>query len=282
MSRASNARWKTRSSSSSSSGSKPSALACAFTSRIASRKPRLTSGFIAKLLKPAARSAPMKTAVSSRSRMRSASPDSSAARHCGIARLLMDAQRLAATAPMPRKFVTRYAWPSVLSWIDSARGRRMRPSARRRAYELSYAGSLAFPTCPRSDTAAHTIQRTGLTQGPESSRHKKGRTYMATEFIVTLKDRPGSLAAAAQALADGGVNLWGTAASTKAGKGTVGFVVKDKDTAKARRAQEGRSAGHGAQGDRGAFGRQARDARTGHVKAREGEDQHRVRVRARA
>src|SRR5688500_20138086 len=59
---------------------------------------------------------------------------------------------------------------------------------------------------------------------------------MATEFIVTLKDRPGSLAAAAQALADGGVNLWGTAASTSGGKGTVGFVVKDKDTAKARRA----------------------------------------------
>lgn len=59
---------------------------------------------------------------------------------------------------------------------------------------------------------------------------------MATEFIVKLRDRPGSLAAAAQALADGGVNLWGTAASTSAGKGTVGFVVKDKDTAKARRA----------------------------------------------
>ena len=59
---------------------------------------------------------------------------------------------------------------------------------------------------------------------------------MATEFIVKLKDRPGSLAAAAQALADGGVNLWGTAASTSAGKGTVGFVVKDKDATKARRA----------------------------------------------
>jgi hypothetical protein len=59
---------------------------------------------------------------------------------------------------------------------------------------------------------------------------------MATEFIVKLKDRPGSLAAAAQALADAGVNLWGTAASTSAGKGTVGFVVKDKDTTKARRA----------------------------------------------
>jgi hypothetical protein len=32
------------------------------------------------------------------------------------------------------------------------------------------------------------------------------------------------------------VNLWGTAASTSAGKGTVGFVVKDKDATKARRA----------------------------------------------
>ena len=59
---------------------------------------------------------------------------------------------------------------------------------------------------------------------------------MATEFIVKLPDRPGSLAAAAKALADGGVNLWGTAASTGGGKGTVGFVVQDKDTAKARRA----------------------------------------------
>jgi hypothetical protein len=59
---------------------------------------------------------------------------------------------------------------------------------------------------------------------------------MATEFIVKLKDRPGSLAGAAKALADGGVNLWGTAASTSAGKGTVGFVVKDKDATKARRA----------------------------------------------
>jgi hypothetical protein len=59
---------------------------------------------------------------------------------------------------------------------------------------------------------------------------------MATEFIVKLKDRPGSLAAAAKALADGGVNLWGTAASTSAGKGTIGFVVKDKDATKARRA----------------------------------------------
>jgi hypothetical protein len=59
---------------------------------------------------------------------------------------------------------------------------------------------------------------------------------MATEFIVKLRDRPGSLASAAQALADGGVNLWGTAASTSGGSGTVGFVVKDKDAAKARRA----------------------------------------------
>src|SRR5437773_11197009 len=59
---------------------------------------------------------------------------------------------------------------------------------------------------------------------------------MATEFIVKLRDRPGSLAAAAQALADGGVNLWGTAASTGGGKGTVGCVVKDKDGTKARRA----------------------------------------------
>lgn len=59
---------------------------------------------------------------------------------------------------------------------------------------------------------------------------------MATEFIVKVKDRPGTLATAAQALADGGVNLWGTAGMTGGGKGTLGFVVKDKDAAKARRA----------------------------------------------
>ncbi len=59
---------------------------------------------------------------------------------------------------------------------------------------------------------------------------------MATEFIVKLRDRPGQLAAAAKALADAGVNLWGTGASTAGGQGTVGFVVKDKDATKARRA----------------------------------------------
>ena len=59
---------------------------------------------------------------------------------------------------------------------------------------------------------------------------------MATEFIVNLRDRPGQLAEATKALADAGVNLWGSAASTARGKGTVGFVVKDRDTAKARRA----------------------------------------------
>ncbi len=52
---------------------------------------------------------------------------------------------------------------------------------------------------------------------------------MATEFIVKAKDRPGQLAAAAQALADAKVNLWGTGASTSGGAGTIGFVVKDKD-----------------------------------------------------
>src|SRR5712692_8923653 len=59
---------------------------------------------------------------------------------------------------------------------------------------------------------------------------------MATEFVIKLKDRPGQLAAAAKALADAKVNLWGTGAATGGGGGTVGFIVKDKDTAKARRA----------------------------------------------
>lgn len=55
---------------------------------------------------------------------------------------------------------------------------------------------------------------------------------MATEFIIKLKDRPGTLAALAKALGDAGVNLRGMGGS----KGVVGIVVGDKDTAKARRA----------------------------------------------
>ena len=55
---------------------------------------------------------------------------------------------------------------------------------------------------------------------------------MATEFTVKLADRPGTLAALASALADAGVNL----RSLGGLKATVGIVVADKDTAKARRA----------------------------------------------
>ena len=55
---------------------------------------------------------------------------------------------------------------------------------------------------------------------------------MATEFIVKLADRPGQLAALATALGDAGVNIRGMGGN----KGTVGLVVSDKDTAKARRA----------------------------------------------
>jgi hypothetical protein len=55
---------------------------------------------------------------------------------------------------------------------------------------------------------------------------------MATEFIVKLKDRAGTLAPLVSALGDAGVNL----RSIGGNKGVVGLVVSDKDTAKARRA----------------------------------------------
>ena len=55
---------------------------------------------------------------------------------------------------------------------------------------------------------------------------------MATEFLVKLKDRPGTLAGLTGALAGAGVNL----RSIGGTKGVVGLVVSDKDTAKARRA----------------------------------------------
>ena len=55
---------------------------------------------------------------------------------------------------------------------------------------------------------------------------------MATEFVVKVPDRAGQLAALAGALADGGVNLRAIGAN----KGSVGIIVSDADTAKARRA----------------------------------------------
>src|SRR5260221_11560452 len=55
---------------------------------------------------------------------------------------------------------------------------------------------------------------------------------MPTEFSVKLKDRPGQLASLAAALGAAKVNIRAIGAT----KGTVGIVVGDKDTAKARRA----------------------------------------------
>ncbi len=55
---------------------------------------------------------------------------------------------------------------------------------------------------------------------------------MATEFIVKLKDRPGTLAPVVGALGDAGVNMRSIGGS----KGILGLVVADKDAAKARRA----------------------------------------------
>ncbi len=59
---------------------------------------------------------------------------------------------------------------------------------------------------------------------------------MATEFVVTLKDRPGQFAALASALGDAGVNIRSIAAGTSKGAGMIGLLVGDKDSAKARRA----------------------------------------------
>jgi hypothetical protein len=55
---------------------------------------------------------------------------------------------------------------------------------------------------------------------------------MATEFIVKLADRPGTLAPVLDALSAAKVNL----RSIGGNKGIVGLVVSDKDTTKARRA----------------------------------------------
>jgi hypothetical protein len=55
---------------------------------------------------------------------------------------------------------------------------------------------------------------------------------MATEFIVTLPDRPGQLATLTNALGEAGVNLRSVGGS----RGQIGVVVSDADTVKARRA----------------------------------------------
>jgi len=55
---------------------------------------------------------------------------------------------------------------------------------------------------------------------------------MATEFLVKLPDRPGQLASLAGALGKAKVQIRALSAS----KGSVGFLVAEKDAAKARRA----------------------------------------------
>jgi len=55
---------------------------------------------------------------------------------------------------------------------------------------------------------------------------------MATEFTVKVPDRPGQLGMLTSAHGEAGVNLRGIGGS----KGTIGILVADKDTAKARRA----------------------------------------------
>lgn len=55
---------------------------------------------------------------------------------------------------------------------------------------------------------------------------------MTKQFSVTLDDRPGELAKLTGALADKGVNLKSTAATTSGAKGIVNLIVSDE--AKAR------------------------------------------------
>ena len=55
---------------------------------------------------------------------------------------------------------------------------------------------------------------------------------MATEFVVKIPDRAGQLGMLTNALGEAKVQLRGIGAS----KGSVGIIVADKDTAKARRA----------------------------------------------
>lgn len=59
---------------------------------------------------------------------------------------------------------------------------------------------------------------------------------MATEFVVTMRDRPGQLAALTSAMGDAGVNIRSIAAGTSRGQGMVGLLVADRDAARARRA----------------------------------------------
>jgi hypothetical protein len=60
---------------------------------------------------------------------------------------------------------------------------------------------------------------------------------MAKNLTVELEDRPGSLAAAAQALGSAGINIEGTVGYPTEGKGVLHFLVED--AAAARRALEG-------------------------------------------
>lgn len=60
---------------------------------------------------------------------------------------------------------------------------------------------------------------------------------MATDFTVTLEDRPGELARLGEALGGAGINIDGFAATTAAGRGEVHVLVEDE--ASARTALEG-------------------------------------------
>ena len=50
---------------------------------------------------------------------------------------------------------------------------------------------------------------------------------MATDLLVTLEDRPGTLADLGEALGSGGINLMGMCAVTSEGKGIVHLLVAD-------------------------------------------------------
>jgi hypothetical protein len=60
---------------------------------------------------------------------------------------------------------------------------------------------------------------------------------MAKDLLVTLEDRPGTLADIGEALGDAGVNIEGLCAITHEGRGIIHVLVED--VAGARRALEG-------------------------------------------
>jgi hypothetical protein len=56
---------------------------------------------------------------------------------------------------------------------------------------------------------------------------------MATDFTITMEDRPGSLAKLGEAMGKAGINIEGACAVTGGGKGEVHILVEDAAAARA-------------------------------------------------